>query len=271
MDLWFAALMGAVQGLTEFLPISSTAHLRLVPLLVGRADQGAAYTAVLQLGTLLAVVAYFARPLFVDMPRALLFDRRHPDARLALLLVLGSIPIGVAGVSLEPYITGDFRSLWVVASALVVVGLLFFAAEWASGGAARLLPALTAFDALIIGLAQAAALVPGVSRSGATIAAALFLGIRRSDAARFSFLLGVPAIAAAGLFEAGDAFAALGRDAWPALAVGIAAAAVTGYASIAWLLAFLQRRSLNAFGAYRILLGVLLLALLAAGVLDPLR
>ncbi|HTM20446.1 MAG TPA: undecaprenyl-diphosphatase UppP [Kofleriaceae bacterium] len=269
MDLWFAAVMGAVQGITEFLPVSSTAHLRIVPELLGRGDAGAAYTAVLQLGTLAAVVAYFARPLFVDMPRALLFDRRSPDARLALLLILGTIPIAVAGVALRHHITGDFRSLWVIAGALIAVGLLLIAAERIGRGQ-RGLAAIRAGDALVIGLAQACALVPGVSRSGATIAAALLLGIRRDDGARFSFLLGVPAIAAAGLFEARDAVRELGRDAYPALAVGCAVAAVTGYASIAWLLGYLQRRGLAPFGVYRILLGALLLALLAAGTLQAL-
>jgi len=268
MDLWFAAVMGVVQGLTEFLPISSTAHLRVVPELFGRSDPGAAFTAVLQLGTLLAVVAYFARPLFVDMPRALLFDRRSADARLAVLLVIGTVPIGIAGVLLEHHITGDFRSLWVIGSSLIAVGLIMFAAERVGRGG-RDVAALGLTDAIVIGLAQACALVPGVSRSGATIAAALFLGLRRDAAARFSFLLGVPAIAAAGVFEAGDAFRALGRDAWPAIAIGTLTAAITGYASIAWLLGYLRRHSLAAFAGYRIALGALLLALVAAGILAP--
>lgn len=268
MDLWFAALMGLVQGLTEFLPVSSTAHLRIVPELLGQADPGPAYSAVIQLGTLLAVLGYFARDLFVDMPRALLRDRTSFEARLAMYLVLGTIPIAVAGITLKDYITGDFRSLYVVASALIAVGLLFFVVERA-GRQDRGMNSIVLLDALLIGAAQAAALVPGVSRSGATIACALLLGLRRTDAARFSFLLGVPAIAGAGLFELPDAFRALGSDAVPAIVIGTTVAAISGYASIAWLLRFLGSRSLGTFGVYRIILGALILALCLGGVLAP--
>jgi undecaprenyl-diphosphatase len=267
MELWFAAVLGVVQGLTEFLPISSTAHLRIVPELLGQPDPGAAYSAVIQLGTLLAVVVDFARDLFVTMPAAMLRDRSSPDARLPVYLIAGTIPIVILGLTLKDFIVGDARSLYVVAGALVGVGALFFVAEH-FGSKHRPMVEIALADALIIGMAQACALVPGVSRSGATIAAALFLGLRRSDAARFSFLLGIPAIAGAGIYELRDALEVVGEGAWMPILVGTAFAAVSGYAAIAWLLRFLGRHSLAPFGAYRIALGILLLALCAAGVLE---
>lgn len=266
MPLWFAALLGLVQGLTEFLPVSSTAHLRIVPALVGRPDPGAAYTAVIQLGTLAAVLAYFAGDL-VRMTRGLVADPRGPDARLALLVLGGTLPIGVAGLALEPLVVGPLRSLWVVVAALVGVALVLWAAD-RHDGRGRRLHDLRLGDALIVGAAQALALVPGVSRSGATIAAALFVGMRRDDAARFSFLLSIPAIAAAGLFELPDAVRNLGAEAAAPLAVGTAVAALTGYASIAWLLRHLRTRSLSPFVVYRIGLGALLSTLLWAGLVS---
>ncbi len=267
MELWFAAVLGVVQGLTEFLPISSTAHLRIVPELLGQPDPGAAYSAVIQLGTLLAVVVYFARDLFVTMPTAILRDRKSAEARLPVYLMVGTVPIVVLGLSLEDLIVGDARSLYVVAGALVGVGLVFFAAE-RYGSKQRAMAAIAMRDALIIGLAQGCALVPGVSRSGATIAAALFLGLRRSDAARFSFLLGIPAIAGAGIYELKDALAIVGDGALAPILVGTAFAAISGYAAIAWLLRFLSRNSLAPFGIYRIVLGILLVMLCALGVLE---
>lgn len=269
MALWFAALLGLVQGLTEFLPISSTAHLVIAPALLGQPDAGAAFTAVLQLGTLLAVVAYFARELFVSMPRALLFDRQSPDARLALHIAIGTLPIVVAGVLLKDYVTGPLRSLWVVAGALAAVAVVML---WGDrrGGGHRAMRELTWVHALAIGVAQACALVPGVSRSGATITCALVVGMARPDAARFSFLLGVPAIAGAGLFEMKDALAALGDDGWAPLALGTAVAALAGYASIAWLLRFLARRTLVPFVAYRIVMAIALVLLLLAGLVPAL-
>jgi undecaprenyl-diphosphatase len=264
MELWFAAVMGLVQGLTEFLPISSTAHLRIAPTLLGQPDPGAAYSAVIQLGTLLAVVTYFARDLFVVMPRAILRDRSSPEARLPLLIALGTIPIVVAGVLGKDYITGPLRSLHVVCAALAAVAALMW---WGDrrGGGHRAMAELSWVHALAIGLAQAAALVPGVSRSGATITCALFLGYARPEAARFSFLLGIPAIAGAGVFELEDAAQALGRDGPAALVIGTLTAAVAGYLSVAWLLRYLARRTLVPFCLYRVGLAALLLGLIAAG------
>lgn len=265
MPLWYAALLGIVQGLTEFLPISSTAHLRILPAVLGQPDAGAAYTAVIQLGTLLAVLVYFRREL-VAMTRATLIDRGGPDALLAVQVVLGTVPIGVAGILFKPYIVGPLRSLWVISATLVVVGLVMYAAD-ALGAQKRGIRDLTIKDALLIGAAQAMALIPGVSRSGSTLSAALALGVKREDAARFSFLLSIPAISAAGIFEMEDALAELGRDAIPALLVGTITSFVVGYASIAWLLRFLGSRSTLPFVVYRVVVGLGIAASLATGLL----
>ena len=264
MAIWFAALLGLVQGLTEFLPISSTAHLRIAPTLLGQPDPGPAFTAVLQLGTLLAVLVYFARDLFVTLPRAAVRAPRSPEGLLPWKLALGTIPIVIAGLSLEAHIEGDFRSLYVVAAALIGVGVLMAIIDARPGGARGTLD-LGWTDALLIGCAQACALVPGVSRSGATICMALLLGMSRTESARFSFLLGIPAIAGAGIFEFKDALELLGDDAVAPLVVGTAVSAVSGYLSIAWLLRFLGTRRLLPFSVYRVVLGVVLLVLVVTG------
>jgi undecaprenyl-diphosphatase len=266
VSLWFSVVLGVVQGLTEFLPISSTAHLRIAPTLLGQDDPGVAFTAVLQLGTLAAVCVYFARDLFVTMPRAILSAPRSPDGLLPWKLIAGTAPIVIAGLSLKHYIEGDFRSLWVVAAALIVVGILMAWIDARTRGE-RTIPELGWTDAMLIGCAQACALVPGVSRSGATICMALALGMSRRESARFSFLLGIPAIAGAGLFEMKDALPALHADAALPLIVGTVTAGITGYACIAWVLKFLGSNSLRPFAAYRLLLGVTLIALLAANVI----
>jgi undecaprenyl-diphosphatase len=269
MPLWFAALLGVVQGLTEFLPISSTAHIRIVVALFGYSDQGmAAYTAVIQLGTLLAVVVYFAKDL-TGVAVAMFRAPGTADGRLPWLLAAGTVPIVIAGLLLKKHIEGDLRSLYVIAIALIGVGILMAVIDKVYGGGEgkRPLAEITLTDALLVGLAQTMALVPGVSRSGATICMILVLGFSRSDAARFSFLLSIPAIAGAGIFEAKDAFRMLGRDAIPALAVGTAAAAITGYLSIAWLIKWLGSHDLIGFAIYRIVAGLALLAALFARLL----
>jgi undecaprenyl-diphosphatase len=263
MPAWFALLLGVVQGLTEFLPVSSTAHLRLVPALLGRPDPGAAFTAVIQLGTLLAVIGYFVREL-VGMTRAALTRPLSHEARLLWLMIAGTIPIGIAGVTLKRFITGDLRAIAVVAGALIVVGAIMGWVDRRARGT-RTVADLTLADALTVGAAQALALIPGVSRSGATITCGLLLGLTRPDAARWSFLLSVPAIAAAGVFEMKDAAAELGSQGLVPLVLATAAAAVTGYAAIAWLIAFLRTRSLLGFAIYRVLLGGSILAYLALG------
>lgn len=265
MSLWFAALLGLVQGLTEFLPISSTAHLAIMPALFGVKDPGASYTAVIQLGTLLAVLAYFAKDL-VAVATAFVREPSSPDGRMPWLLAAGTVPIVIAGVLLKKQIEGDLRSLYVIAGALIAVGLIMVVVDRMAAGreAHRPLAQITLIDALLVGCAQTLALVPGVSRSGATICMALLLGFSRTDSARFSFLLSIPAIAGAGIFEAKDAFRALGRDAIPALAIGTSVAAVSGYLSIAWLLKWLGSHDLIGFAIYRIVAGLALLGALAA-------
>jgi undecaprenyl-diphosphatase len=268
MPLWFAALLGLVQGLTEYIPVSSTAHLRVVSALARQGDAGAAYTAVIQLGTLLAVLAYFAKDL-VGLVVAMVRAPSSPDGKLPWLIALGTLPIVVGGLALKKHIETDLRSLYVIASALIVVGIAMAAIDqYAVGRDGRPLSSITMRDAALIGLAQTLALVPGVSRSGATICMALLLGFTRSDAARFSFLLSIPAVAGAGIFEARTAFAELGRDALPALAVGTGVAAVVGYASIAWFLRWLGSHELIGFAIYRIVAGLALLGALAARIVS---
>ncbi|MBA2539995.1 MAG: undecaprenyl-diphosphatase UppP [Deltaproteobacteria bacterium] len=261
MALWFAALLGVVQGLTEFLPISSTAHIRIMVALFGYSDKGmAAYTAVIQLGTLLAVLIYFAKDL-AGVSVAMFREPGTPEGRLPWLLAAGTVPIVIAGLLLKKHIEGDLRSLYVIAIALIVVGIAMAVIDKLYGGGEgkRPLAEITYTDAILVGLAQTLALVPGVSRSGATICMILILGFTRSDAARFSFLLSIPAIAGAGIFEAKDAFTHLGREAIPALAVGITTAAITGYISIAWIIKWLGSHDLIGFAIYRIVAGLALL------------
>jgi len=253
-----AALLGLVQGITEFLPISSTAHLRLVPAVLRWPDSGAAFTAVLQLGTLSAVLGYFLR----DLGRMLAAvarpeTRRSLDARMLLYLVAGTVPIGVAGVLGRHAIAGPLRSLVVIAVMLIVVGLLLAVAE-KTARFERDMETITLRDALLVGLFQALALVPGTSRSGITLLAAMLLGFRRDAAARFSFLLSIPAVAAAAVFELPE----LLRDrevGTAALLTGLVVAAVSGYLSVAWLLRFLRTRTTFVFVVYRVVLGIVLL------------
>ena len=268
MTSFEAVVLGIVQGVTEFLPISSTAHLRIVPAFLGWQDAGAAFTAVLQLGSLLAVIGYFL-PDLVRMLRAAvraLTDRSRPPepaARELGYLSVGTLPVGVAGIAFKHAVEGSLRSLWVIAIAMIVVGLALAAVERIARRD-RTFEEITLRDAVLIGCAQALALVPGVSRSGITLLAALALGLRREAAARFSFLLSVPAVAAAGIFELPKVLRA--RDvSGSALAIGLIAAAISGYASIAWLLRFLRVRSTIPFVVYRVALGGVLIFLLATG------
>jgi undecaprenyl-diphosphatase len=267
MTLWLAVLLGLVQGVTEFLPISSTAHLRITPTLLGQPDPGAAFDAVIQLGTLAAVIVYFAKDLYA-MGRAVLTDRRSPDARLAFLVVLGTIPVGIAGLAFKKHIKGDLRSLYVIAAALTLVAILMVVVERGAKFLRTTLD-LTPRDALLIGCAQACALVPGVSRSGATLTAALLLGMTRPDAARFSFLLSIPAIGAAGVFQLKDALHDFHGASPAPLVIATLVSAAAGYASIAWLMRYLRTKSLAPFAMYRIALAVALVVLCIAGVVSP--
>jgi len=266
-----AIVLGIVQGLTEFLPISSTAHLRIVPAFAGWDDPGAAFTAVVQLGTMAAVLLYFRHDLWriarasltaLRDPRA----RRSTDARLGLYIVLGTIPIGVFGLVFKDQIETGARDLTLIGCTLIVLGLLLLAAERMATHR-RELEDIRARDGWIIGFAQAAALVPGVSRSGATLTAGLFLGFERTAAARYSFLLSVPAVVLSGLFELRHVGESGGAGAVPTVLATLAAF-VVGYASIAFLLRYLTSHTTVLFVVYRVALGVLVLSLVAAGLIE---
>jgi undecaprenyl-diphosphatase len=269
-----AIVLGITQGLTEFLPISSTAHLRIVPAFAGWDDPGAAFTAVTQLGTMTAVLLYFREDL-VRIAHAWWRSLRDPavrvelDARLGWYIVIGTIPIGIFGLIFKDQIENGARDLYLIASALIVLGLLLLVAERVATHS-RPLERITTRDGVLIGLAQALALVPGVSRSGSTLTAGLFLGFDRPSAARYSFLLSVPAVVLSGLFEFasnlnGDDGDHVGLG---SLALATFLAFVVGYASIAFLLRFLAHHSTIVFVVYRVALGALVVALVAAGAID---
>jgi undecaprenyl-diphosphatase len=263
---WHAIVLGLVQGLTEFLPISSTAHLKVVPVLLGWGDPGVAFTAVIQLGSIAAVLAYFRQDLLEvvqGVARAFRHGQwRDPSARLGVAIVLGTVPIVLAGLALKHFLPdyehSSLRSLTSIAIVSIVMALLLAAAEWI-GSRRRRLQQVTPRDGLLVGLAQALALVPGVSRSGSTLTASLFDGWQRADAARFSFLLGIPAITLAGLVEVKDAIAMPANGGLIPMLVGVLTAGVVSWMAIAWLLRFLQRHSTWVFVAYRLLFGLVLL------------
>lgn len=261
-------MLGVVQGLTEFLPISSSAHLRIVSEVFFGRDAGAAFTAVTQLGTEAAVLIYFARDighLVLTWLRGFRFPavRATPDYRMAWLVIIGTIPIGVLGVLFEDQIQTAARNLWLIASTLVLFGLLLGLAERV--GRQRLeLQEMTVADGLLLGLAQAMALIPGVSRSGGTITAGLFLGFTRPAAVRYSFLLAIPAVVASGLFQISDVFAGDGPTGAQMLVATVIAFAI-GFASIAWLLRYVERHSVYLFVWYRVALGAVLFVALGAG------
>jgi undecaprenyl-diphosphatase len=281
MSLLEALVYGLVQGLTEFLPISSTAHLRVVPELFGWKDPGAAFTAIIQLGTLVAVLFYFRADIarisaaFAQDLRERRFGTSH-DAKLAWMIAAGTVPVVVCGLAFKKYIKEDLRDLHVVAWAAVGFALVLLAAELRAArrpgpgpGPGRGEEEIGWRDALLVGCFQALALIPGASRSGVTITAGLLAGLSRPTAARFSFLLSLPAVFAAGIYELyKDREEVLAsRDDVAALLVASAVAGVVGYASIAFLITFLKRHATYVFIVYRILLGAMLLVLLQRGVL----
>jgi undecaprenyl-diphosphatase len=274
LTLLEAVVLGIVQGITEFLPISSTAHLRIIPALLGWDDPGAAYSAVIQLGTVVAVLVYFRADIFrltKGFVRGLI-DRAPfatEESRLAWFVGLGSIPIVVAGLAFKAAIKTSLRSLYVISASMIILAIVLFVVERLASHK-RTLADLTLKDGLIVGLWQALALIPGSSRSGTTITGALSLGLRREDAARYSFLLSIPATTAAGLHEFKDEFFdAATRPATSVVVVGIVVSFVVGLAAIGGLLRFVKSRSMLVFVVYRIVLGVVLLGLLGAGVLQP--
>jgi undecaprenyl-diphosphatase len=263
---WHALVLGIVQGLTEFLPISSTAHLKVVPVLLGWGDPGVAFTAVIQLGSIAAVLGYFRSDLAEvgsGVARAFRHGQwRDPSAQLGLAIALGTVPILLAGLAIKvllpDYENSPLRSLEAIAIVSIVMALLLAVAELV-GRRRRQLEEVTPRDGLLVGLAQTLALIPGVSRSGSTLTASLFDGWNRSDAARFSFLLGIPAITLAGLVELKAAFASPHNGGVIPMLVGITAAAVVSWLAIAWLLRYLQQNSTWIFVVYRLLFGLVIL------------
>jgi undecaprenyl-diphosphatase len=272
MDAVQAIVLGIVQGLTEFLPVSSTAHLRIVPAFFGWDDPGAAFTAVVQLGTMAAVLVYFRRDLWniaSAWVRSVLARERapeDPDARVGWYIVLGTIPIAILGLAFKDTIENQFRTLELIGSALIVFSFVMLYAE-AVSRRDRGLDELTRRDGILIGCAQALALVPGVSRSGATISAGLLLNFDRTTAARYSFLLSVPAVVLSGLFELRHVGEGGGAPAG-ATALATLLAFVVGYASIAFLLRYLVHHSIGVFAGYRIVLGATVIVLAATNVIS---
>ena len=264
--IWRDFVLGVVQGLTEFLPISSTAHLKIVPVLAGWGDPGVSVTAVIQLGSIVAVIAYFRADLagvLRGMSGALLRGQwREPEARLGIAMAIGTIPILFAGLAIKLYWSGyetsPLRSVPAIAGVSILMALLLALAE-RLGPRSKQLDQVQGRVGLVVGLAQVLALIPGVSRSGSTLTASLFDSWKRPDAARFSFLLGIPAISIAGLVELKDAFSEPSAGGVLPLMVGIISAAVVSWLAIDWLLKFLQRHSTWVFVIYRLLFGVLLL------------
>ncbi len=268
-------VLSIVQGLTEFLPVSSSGHLRIVSELFWGVDAGASFTAVIQLGTELGVLVYFA-PMIWQIIKGWCIgwadkSRRGQDWKMGWYVIVGSIPIGVIGLLAEDYIRGALRNLWITASMLILFSFVFIAAE-RMGKKSRGFDELTMKDAIVMGLCQCLALIPGVSRSGGTISGGLFLGLDREVATRFSFLLAIPAVLASGLFSLPDAFAPQAGQAASGLQllVGTTVAFALGYASIAWLLKFVSGHSFEWFAAYRIPIGIVVMILLALGMLQPL-
>jgi undecaprenyl-diphosphatase len=266
-----AVVLGIVQGLTEFLPISSSAHLRIVPAFFGWEDPGAAFTAVIQLGTMAAVLVYFREELrrittaWLGSVRTRDWHPSDPEARLGWYIALGTVPIAILGLAFADTIEDEFRNLELIGSTLIAFSFVMLYAE-ARSRRQRQMKDLSARDGLLIGCAQALALVPGVSRSGATISAGLLLDFDRTVAARYSFLLSVPAVVLSGLFELrhiGEGGAPVG-----ATVIATVLAFITGYASIAFLLRYLVRHSIGVFAGFRIALGALVIALAASGAIS---
>jgi undecaprenyl-diphosphatase len=274
MSWWQVVVLAVVQGLTEFLPVSSSGHLAIVSRFFFADDAGASFTAVSQLGTELAVLVYFARDIWrigkAWFNGLLVTAHRNADYRMGWYVIIGTIPICILGLLFKDEIRTGVRNLWVVATALVVFSAVIALAE-RLGRQARHVDQLNWRDAIVVGVAQTLALVPGVSRSGATISAGLFLGLDRELAARFGFLLAIPAVFASGLFSLPDAFHPVleGMSATgPQLLVATVIAFVVGLAAVAWLLRFLVHHTMYWFVGYRVAAGVAVLILLAAGVVS---
>ena len=273
MNYFDAIILGIVEGLTEFLPISSTGHLTIAEQILGlQTDDPAVtgFTAVIQMGAIAAVILYFARDIWAIIRtwvRGLVQPewRGHRDFRLGWYIIIGTIPVGIIGLAFKDVIKNDLRSLWVVAVALIAWSAVMWAAERVARQD-RGEKQLNLTDSVVVGLMQCFALIPGVSRSGATISAGLFRGLDRVTATRFSFFLSIPALLAAGLFELKDALG--GSISVGETLVGTVVSFLVAYATIAWLLRFVAHHAITWFIPYRVGLGVLLLVLLSANVIS---
>ncbi|KAA9393346.1 undecaprenyl-diphosphate phosphatase [Kocuria coralli] len=275
MDWLSTIILGLVQGLTEFLPISSSAHLRIVgEFLPGGGDPGAAFTAITQLGTETAVVIYFWRDVVRIIKHWALslvgkIDRKDPDARMGWLIIVGSLPIGILGLFLEDWIDTSFRSLWITATMLIVFGVFLGIADKV-GKQVRALQDLNVKHGVLYGFAQALALIPGVSRSGGTITAGLLMGYKREAAARYAFLLAIPAVFASGLYKLASEISDPSPAAYsmPQTFVATVVAFVVGYVIIGWFMGYISSRSYSLFVWYRIALGIVIFVLLGFGVIS---
>lgn len=277
-DFLQAVFLGVLQGLTEFLPISSSAHLRFFPELFGWGDPGAAFTAVIQIGTELAVLLYFRKDIW-RIAKAWTLSLFKPeyrgalDARMGWYIIVGSMPIVILGALLKDVIERDFRNLWIIGVALIMMGLVLGLAD-RIGKTDRQVKQMTLRDAGLMGGAQALALIPGVSRSGATLSMGRLLGYDREAATRFAFLLAIPAVVGAGVFELGE-ISDVGRAhpgeadyGWGPTITALVVSFLVGYAAIAWLLRYVSKNSYTPFVVYRVLLGTAVLVLLGAGVVN---
>ena len=261
-----ALFLGLVQGLTEFIPVSSSAHLRIVgEFLPNASDPGAAFTAITQIGTELAVLLYFRKDI-MRIIRAWITRDGSPEARLGTLIIIGSLPIAILGYLGQDYITNHFRSLWVVATSLIIFGLILGYADHI-GKREKSLDSLNVKDGLAYGIAQSLALIPGVSRSGATIALGRFLGYKREAALRYSFLLAIPAVFGSGFYELQVAISdsTVSVYSMPEILAATVVAFIVGYSVIAWLMKFIATKNFTSFVIYRVVLGSALLVALATG------
>jgi undecaprenyl-diphosphatase len=261
MDIIQAIALALLQGLTEFLPISSSAHLILLPVLLGWEDQGLAFDVAVHVGTLTAVVAFYRKDLLNIISawsRSLVGKGRSDDASLAWYVILGTIPVGLVGISLSDELETALRSPLIIASSTIIFALLLW---YAQKRAKEQRSTITLLDAIIFGLFQALALIPGTSRSGITITAGLLTGLKREHAARFSFLLSIPVIALAGIVKGLELYKTAEPVMWDLIAVGVCLSAVVAYLSISWFLKLLDKIGMMPFVIYRLILGVFLFAI----------
>jgi undecaprenyl-diphosphatase len=272
-EIFKAILLGVVQGLTEFLPISSTAHLRIIPSFFGWKDIGASYTAVIQAGTMIAIIIYFWSDL-MNMTKAFISsikskDFKSNDTRLLLMIIFGTVPIVIFGYLLKDFIRNEFRNMYIVSASLVFFSIVLFISEKFTKKTVTI-EKLGFGDALIIGFFQALALIPGASRSGSSISGSFFRNMTRVDAARFSFLLSIPAVLLSGAYElySQGAFLLSGESAITSLIIATIVSGVVGYWSIWFLLSFIKKNSLLVFVIYRILFGVLIIVLLSVNIIS---